>query len=57
MMAMKTLLASVVRRYILIKDKKKSIADIRLKIDLMLKPAKPVTLRIERRIHKTYISQ
>ncbi|KAL7296360.1 hypothetical protein TKK_0010374 [Trichogramma kaykai] len=49
MMAMKVLLATIVRKYILIKDQVILLEDIRLKIDLMLKPVEPITLRIEKR--------
>lgn len=49
MMAMKVLLATVIRKYVLKKDKVLPIQDIKLKADVMLKPVDPITLRIERR--------
>ncbi|CAB0045304.1 unnamed protein product [Trichogramma brassicae] len=49
MMAMKVLLATIVRKYVLIKDQVILLEDIRLKIDLMLKPVEPINLRIEKR--------
>lgn len=49
MMAMKTLLATVLRRYVLKKDNIAAIVDIKLKADLMLKPVDPIKLRIEKR--------
>ncbi|XP_046607278.1 cytochrome P450 4C1-like [Neodiprion virginianus] len=52
MMAMKTLLSTVLRRYIIKKDDVQSIQDIKLKADLMLKPVKPITIRIEKRTTK-----
>lgn len=53
-MAMKTLLATVLRRYILKKDDILPIGDIRLKADLMLKPVNPIKLRIEKRTPKLH---
>ncbi|XP_046734901.1 cytochrome P450 4C1-like [Diprion similis] len=49
MMAMKTLLATVLRRYIIKKDNVQPIQDIKLKADVMLKPVNPITIRIEKR--------
>lgn len=51
MMAMKVLLATVIRKYVLKKDKVLPIQDIKLKADIMLKPVEPIKIRIERRIH------
>lgn len=51
MMAMKALLATVIRKYVIKKDNALSIQDIKLKADLMLKPVEPITIRIEKRIH------
>lgn len=50
MMAMKTILATMLRRYRLKKDNVLPIKDIRLKYELLLKPVHPITLKIERRI-------
>lgn len=52
MMAMKTLLATVLRRYVLKKDNIVPIGDIRLKAELMLKPVDPIKIRIEKRTPK-----
>ncbi|XP_014204067.1 cytochrome P450 4C1-like [Copidosoma floridanum] len=50
MMAVKALLATVVRKYVLKKDDVLAIEDIKLKADMMLKPVVPITIRIEKRI-------
>ncbi|XP_012281037.1 cytochrome P450 4C1 [Orussus abietinus] len=52
MMAMKALLSTVLRNYKLIKDNPVPVKDIQLKLDVVLKAAKPVTMRIERRNRK-----
>ncbi|XP_048506607.1 cytochrome P450 4C1-like isoform X2 [Athalia rosae] len=52
MMAMKALLATVLRSYTLKKDNVVPIENIKLKADLMLKPVEPITVRIERRVAK-----
>ncbi|XP_015126718.1 cytochrome P450 4C1 [Diachasma alloeum] len=49
MMAMKTLLATVLRHYVLKKDQFVRIEDIKLKADVMLKPVEPISVKIERR--------
>lgn len=49
MMSMKVLLATILRKYILIKDKVTPIQDIKLKVDVMLKPVEKITLRIKNR--------
>lgn len=51
-MSMKTLLATVLRKYVLKKDKIVLIKDIKLKNDIMLKPVDPIRIRIEERIPK-----
>ncbi|OXU24905.1 hypothetical protein TSAR_006903 [Trichomalopsis sarcophagae] len=51
MMAMKALLATVIRKYVIKKDNALPVQDIKLKADVMLKPVEPITIRIERRIH------
>ena len=51
MMAMKALLATVIRKYVVKKDKVLLIEDIKIKADVMLKPVDPIKIRIERRIH------
>ena len=51
-MSMKVLVSTILRKYVLIKDKFKPIEDIRVKLDIMLRPAEPVTVRIEKRIPK-----
>ncbi|KAJ8672685.1 hypothetical protein QAD02_003945 [Eretmocerus hayati] len=57
MMAMKTLLATMVRRFVIKKDHIVPIQDIKLKADVMLKPVDPIILRIEKRIHNTTPTQ
>ena len=49
MMSMKVLIATILRKYILIKDNVIPIQDIKLKDDFMLKPVDPITVRIEKR--------
>lgn len=49
MMAMKTLIATVLRHYVLKKDRIVRIEDIKLKADVMLKPVEPICIKIERR--------
>ncbi|XP_046467884.2 cytochrome P450 4C1-like isoform X1 [Neodiprion pinetum] len=49
MMEMKTVLATILRRYIIKKDKITPIADIKLKSDVILKAADPIKLRIKER--------
>lgn len=56
MMSMKVLLATILRKYILIKDNVTPIGDIKLKVDVMLKPVETITLRIENRTLKNCIS-
>ncbi|XP_046746930.1 cytochrome P450 4C1-like [Diprion similis] len=50
MMSMKTIVATVLRKYVLIKDKVIPIKDIRLAFDILLRSVDPVTLRIRRRV-------
>ncbi|XP_043277718.1 uncharacterized protein [Venturia canescens] len=52
MIAMKVLLATVLRRYVLIKDEILAIGDIKLKAEVVLKPVIPIRLRIEKRSSK-----
>lgn len=52
MMAMKVLIATILRKYVLIKDDITLIENIKLKVDVMLKPVDPITVRIEKRIPK-----
>ena len=52
MMAIKVLLATILRKYILKKDNIKPVKDIRLKLDILLRPVDPITLRIEKRTIK-----
>nr|ARN17935.1 cytochrome P450-12 [Cephus cinctus] len=52
MMAMKALLGTVLRRYIIKKDHMTPISEMKLKADVMLKPVEPIKFRIERRIPK-----
>ncbi|XP_043285788.1 uncharacterized protein [Venturia canescens] len=49
MMAMKTLVATVLRRYVLITDKISAVEDIKLKSEFILKPVDPIRLRIQKR--------
>ena len=49
MMAMKVLLATVLRRYVLKRDTIMAIEDIKLKADIMLKPVDPIKIRIVER--------
>ncbi|KAK0181268.1 hypothetical protein PV327_003562 [Microctonus hyperodae] len=49
MMSMKVLLASVLRKYILYKDSKIQIKDMKLKADMLLKPVNPIKVKIMRR--------
>lgn len=49
MMAMKVLIATVLRRYVLIKDEILTIEDIKLKAEIVLKPMTPIKLRIDKR--------
>ncbi|KAK0084156.1 hypothetical protein PV326_006394 [Microctonus aethiopoides] len=49
MMSMKVLLATVLRKYILQKDSKIQIQDMRLKADMLLKPVNPIKVKIIRR--------
>lgn len=49
MMAMKVLLATVLRYYVIKKNEIQKIQDIKLKADVMLKPAVPIKIRIEKR--------
>ncbi|XP_011315522.1 cytochrome P450 4C1 [Fopius arisanus] len=49
MMAMKTLIATVLRHYVIKKDRIVEIEDIKLKADVMLKPVEPISVKIERR--------
>jgi hypothetical protein len=53
MMAMKTLISTIVRKYVLIKDKIIPISEIQLKADIVLKPIIPIMLRIEKRVYET----
>lgn len=50
MMAMKALLSTVVRRYVIKKDAAVLIKDLKYKMDIVLKPVDPIKIRIERRI-------
>lgn len=50
-MAMKVLLATVLRKYVIKKDKIVPIQDIKLKADAMLKPVETIKIRIEKRVH------
>ena len=52
MMAMKVLIATILRKYVLIKDNITPIENIKLKVDVMLKPVDPITVRVEKRILK-----
>lgn len=54
MMAMKVILATVLRRYVLKKDKVIDIHDIELKADVMLKPVKTLTISILERSQREY---
>ncbi|XP_046735164.1 cytochrome P450 4C1-like [Diprion similis] len=50
MMEMKTVLATILRRYIIKKDKFVPLVDIKLKMDGLTKPVEPIMLRIEERL-------
>ncbi|XP_033219590.1 cytochrome P450 4C1-like isoform X2 [Belonocnema kinseyi] len=50
MMSMKILMATLLRKYVLIKDKITPVEDIQLRFAVMLEPAKPITMRIEKRV-------
>ncbi|XP_046429405.1 cytochrome P450 4C1-like isoform X5 [Neodiprion fabricii] len=49
MMFMKTMTATVLRKYVLTKDKVVPVEDVRLKLDFLLKSVHPDTVRIKRR--------
>ncbi|XP_046735163.1 cytochrome P450 4C1-like [Diprion similis] len=49
MMAMKTILATMLRRYIIKKDKIVPLVDVKLKSEGVIKPVEPIMLRIEER--------
>lgn len=48
-MAMKSVLATVLRRYVLIKDEKVNLADIQIKPEITLKCVEPLKIKIRRR--------
>ncbi|XP_066592042.1 cytochrome P450 4C1-like [Prorops nasuta] len=50
MMSMKVLIATILRTYALRKDEIIPISSIKLKFQIILRPVKPVTIRIEKRI-------
>ena len=50
MMTMKVILATVLRKYIFKVDNIKPVKDIRLKINILLKPVEHITMRIEKRV-------
>lgn len=50
MMSMKTLLANVLKEYIIKKDKFTRVEDIRLQLDLVLRAVDPVEIKIEKRV-------
>ncbi|XP_033220873.1 cytochrome P450 4C1-like [Belonocnema kinseyi] len=50
MMSMKVLLTTLLRKYILKKDNIKPVKDIRLKYEILLRSAEPITMRIEKRV-------
>ncbi|XP_033220891.1 cytochrome P450 4C1-like [Belonocnema kinseyi] len=50
MMSMKILMATLLRKYVLIKDQIKPIEDIQIKFAVVLEPAEPITMRIEKRV-------
>lgn len=52
MMVMKVLLATVLRRYVLKRDRVLDVKDIKLEAD-MLKPTEAMTLSISERINKS----
>lgn len=52
MMAMKALLGTILRKYVLKKDNIVPVKDIRLKADVVLKPVIPISVRIERRVRE-----
>lgn len=49
MMAMKVLIANVMKEYVVKKEKRLRITDIKLKADVILKPFEPVKVKIEKR--------
>ncbi|KAF7993854.1 hypothetical protein HCN44_011123 [Aphidius gifuensis] len=49
MMAMKVLIATLLRHYVIKKNNIQNIQDIKLKVDLMLKPVVPIKIKIEKR--------
>ncbi|XP_046746437.1 cytochrome P450 4C1-like [Diprion similis] len=48
-MFMKIIVATILRKYVLTKDEVVPVEDLRLKMDFVLKPVDPITLRIQRR--------
>ncbi|XP_046481802.1 cytochrome P450 4C1-like isoform X1 [Neodiprion pinetum] len=50
MMLIKTITATVLRRYVLTKDKVMPVEDLRLTFDTLLKSVDPVTIRIQQRV-------
>ncbi|XP_033220892.1 cytochrome P450 4g15-like [Belonocnema kinseyi] len=50
MMSMKILLATLLRKYVLIKDHITPVKDMKVKADVLLDSAEPVTMRIQKRV-------
>ncbi|XP_044575508.1 cytochrome P450 4C1-like [Cotesia glomerata] len=51
MMSMKILLATLLRNYVLVKDKLANIEDIEVKAEIFIKTMTPITVKIKRRQH------
>lgn len=49
-MSMKVITATLLRKYILIKEKITEIKDMKIKTDALFRLADPVTVRIEKRV-------
>lgn len=49
MMAMKVLIANVLKEYVVKKEKLIKITDVKLKADIILKPFEPIKIKIEKR--------
>ncbi|XP_046737923.1 uncharacterized protein LOC124406532 [Diprion similis] len=57
MLLMKTLTATILRRYVLTKDNVEPIVNIRIKMEFELQPVVPITVGIKRRIRRTTFTQ
>lgn len=50
MMTMKTQMGTILRKYILRKDKITPVKNIKVKLDILLRTMEPVTIKIEKRV-------